>query len=239
MTAGFFILPPMNTQQKEPVVHAELLAINSIFATIQGEGPFAGEPAIFVRLAGCNLQCPACDTEYTRRNLYAASVILTTVSSLLPRRVSRKKPLVVITGGEPFRQSALRDLVETLLCASYRVQIETNGTIGIADFPYKYITLVCSPKTPKINREILMNADAFKYVLQAGHVAEDGLPSDTMGTSWAVARPAPINPAEIFVQPLDEQNEEKNKLNMQAAVESSMIFGHRLCIQTHKIANLP
>ena len=43
------------------------LQVNSIFYTIQGEGPFAGRPAIFIRLAGCNLQCPGCDTEYTKR----------------------------------------------------------------------------------------------------------------------------------------------------------------------------
>ena len=58
-----------NTQPAEKQVKSSglILAINSIFYTIQGEGPFAGSPAVFVRLAGCNLQCPMCDTEYTSR----------------------------------------------------------------------------------------------------------------------------------------------------------------------------
>src|SRR3954467_9071958 len=41
------------------------LSIHSIFYTLQGEGPYSGCPAVFMRLAGCNLQCPGCDTDYT------------------------------------------------------------------------------------------------------------------------------------------------------------------------------
>lgn len=228
----------LNTQTPEKVITEELLLVNSIFPTIQGEGPFAGEPAVFIRLSGCNIQCPHCDTEYTKRYHASTDYIVTSCSTMKARRTSRKKPLIVITGGEPFRQHALKDLVEGLLCLNYRVQIETNGTLSIDNFPYKYVTLVCSPKTPKINREILLNADAFKYVVQAGQIDEDGLPMTTMGLHRP-ARPAPINSAEIFVQPLDEQDEEKNKANMKAAVESCIAFNYRLCIQTHKIANLP
>ena len=57
----------MNQQapEKQQLRGDGLLAVHSIFYTIQGEGPFAGETAVFVRLAGCNLQCPLCDTDYT------------------------------------------------------------------------------------------------------------------------------------------------------------------------------
>ena len=54
-----------------------LLSLHSIFHTIQGEGPFCGTPSVFVRLAGCNLQCPACDTDYTQgRRAASAQEIL-------------------------------------------------------------------------------------------------------------------------------------------------------------------
>ena len=46
---------------------ADVLEVHSIFYTLQGEGPFCGSPAIFIRLAGCNLQCPGCDTDYTSK----------------------------------------------------------------------------------------------------------------------------------------------------------------------------
>ena len=49
-------------EKREPSYEGTL-QVHSIFKTIQGEGPFCGTPCVFVRLAGCNLQCPACDTD--------------------------------------------------------------------------------------------------------------------------------------------------------------------------------
>jgi 7-carboxy-7-deazaguanine synthase len=108
-----------------------LLDVHSIFYTIQGEGPFSGFPAVFIRLAGCNLQCPHCDTEYTQgRRLAYPEVVAEYVSTL-----SQPRGLVVITGGEPFRQN----LTKLLQCLSdYRllVQIESNGTLPPSKFQY-------------------------------------------------------------------------------------------------------
>jgi len=58
----------INQQKPEPRAKGDgsILDFHSMFFTIQGEGPFAGHRSIFVRLAGCNLQCPGCDTEYTQ-----------------------------------------------------------------------------------------------------------------------------------------------------------------------------
>ncbi|MEG7364337.1 7-carboxy-7-deazaguanine synthase QueE, partial [Pseudomonas citronellolis] len=80
-----------------------LLSLHSIFHTIQGEGPFCGTPSVFVRLAGCNLQCPACDTDYTQgRRAASVQEILDKVQEY------QSSGLVVITGGEPFRQDITR-----------------------------------------------------------------------------------------------------------------------------------
>ena len=51
-----------NTQEPEKIDRDRHLDVHSIFHTIQGEGPYCGHPAVFIRLAGCNLQCPGCDT---------------------------------------------------------------------------------------------------------------------------------------------------------------------------------
>src|SRR5262245_30518232 len=91
------------TKEKSEASYGSALYVNSIFQTIQGEGPLSGERAIFLRLAGCNLQCPLCDTEYTKRNEWS---IETVVDKIIENQFpeNRHNQLVVITGGEPFRQ---------------------------------------------------------------------------------------------------------------------------------------
>lgn len=232
----------MNTQPTERrFQHPEgALQLHHCFPTIQGEGPFAGTPAIFVRLAGCNLQCPACDTDYTsQRHAVMPSEILSDIEQWVPE-ARRKRQLVVITGGEPFRQN-LVPLVTMLYHRGYRAQIETNGTLYVPGFPFDLCTVVCSPKTPRIDAITAKHVNAFKYVVQVGFVdPSDGLPFATLGQldQKSVARPPVGSLAEIYVQPLDEQDVEKNRANTALAVQSCLTFGYRLCIQTHKLANL-
>src|SRR4051812_43477144 len=101
--------------------HGNTLEVIQVFDTWQGEGPFAGTPAVFIRLAGCNLQCSFCDTLYTglTRQVVQIYTLLAQVQSF------RKKGLVVLTGGEPFRQN-IGPLCRTLITHGYFVQIETN-----------------------------------------------------------------------------------------------------------------
>lgn len=234
-----FLRMKTNKQEKEkPFAHPQgALHVHSIFPTIQGEGPFAGSPAIFVRLAGCNLQCTFCDTDYTSTRQTLAPTEISYLIRQLRRADSRA--LVVITGGEPFRQN-LEPLTTLLLGLGYRVQIETNGTLfQPLD---ERIVIVCSPKTGRINYDMSKRANAFKYVVQAGFIdPADGLPTSTLGqeTQTSVAKPPVGSAAEIFVQPLDEQDINKNAANTQAALDSCLKFGHRLCIQTHKLVNVP
>lgn len=234
----------MNTQPTESkFIHPQgALQLHHCFPTIQGEGPFAGTPAIFVRLAGCNLQCPACDTDYTsKRQTVSPHEIISDVERWVPEK-RRHRQLVVITGGEPFRQN-IKPLVIALYERGYRAQIETNGTLFPegGEFPVELCTIVCSPKTGKINASLARYVAAFKYVVQAGFVhPADGLPISTLGQikQTEVARPPVGSLAEIYVQPLDEQDVDKNRANTEAAVQSCLTFGYRLCIQTHKLANL-
>lgn len=234
-----------NTQQSQkPSYRADgLLEIFKIFLTIQGEGPFSGQRAIFVRLGGCNLQCPACDTDYTPQldsRLVAPSSIVEEIEKILSDRcIEKENHLVVITGGEPFRQN-LFFLVDLLLAQSFTVQIETNGTL-YQPLPYDYITVVCSPKTGSINQHLAPHIGALKYVLTAGDIAEDdGLPNHALEhpAMPRLARPNEDFDGFIYVQPADERDEEKNQNNLQAALQSVMKFGYILCLQTHKIVNM-
>ena len=213
------------------------LLLHSAFPTIQGEGPFCGERALFFRLADCNLRCPGCDTEYTsaRKNISPAYLV-DYARSLMPVEGA----LVVITGGEPMRQN-IAPAVLALLDAGYRVQIETNGVLMAPDFPalHPRCFIVVSPKTSSIHAEILQHADAFKYVLRAEDVdSADGLPTKALGHSATprVARPRPG--ARVYVQPMDERDPVANALNLDACIRSTMAHGYTLQIQVHKIINM-
>ncbi len=234
----------MNTQPilKQSLSHDGSLSVHSIFRTIQGEGPFAGSPAIFVRLHGCNLQCPLCDTDYTVNPLTTISAFKLTTAVI---KVLGEVTLVVITGGEPFRQN-LTPFVKGLLGLGVRVQVETNGTLflprgngGDPGFPYGKVTIVCSPKTGKVNKYLAPHIDAYKYVLSAGSVDRiDGLPLRALEHSAHNKVAKPHGGVPVYVQPADEGDEEINKRNLEAAIDSCMVFGYTLCIQIHKIIGM-
>jgi 7-carboxy-7-deazaguanine synthase len=218
----------------------DAIRVHSIFKTIQGEGPFSGDRALFIRLWGCNLRCPGCDTEYTSKSTsYTAASLVEHVTSLgWPRGA-----LIVITGGEPFRQNVI-PAIAGLLFENWPVQVETNGVmapprISELDVWGSAFTIVVSPKTSHINDAIASRARAFKYVLRAGDVAHDGLPVHALGhaASPYVARPRPG--ALVFVQPMDEDDHTANEANLHATTASCIEHGYRLQIQLHKYIDVP
>lgn len=212
------------------------LFLHHVFATIQGEGPYVGVPAVFVRLSGCNLQCPACDTDYSSRGDLVTPAELV---ALIDKERTGTSNLVVITGGEPFRQN-LAPLVDLLLDLGYRVQIETNGTLFVPGLRYDEVTIVCSPKTGRLNQTLLPHIDAFKYVVSADSIGEDGLPIRALDHSAfpVVARPPVGFKGRIYVQPMDAQNATENRRNLDAAIRSCLQFGYTLCLQIHKIIGM-
>lgn len=239
MTDKVFNIQPIEKMVDED---GKSLDVHSIFPTIQGEGPFAGQPAVFIRLAGCNLQCPLCDTEYTAgRQRLSVPVIFDTVLDHAPPGGYR--PLIVLTGGEPFRQN-IQPLVQFLLDKGYRVQIETNGSL-FRPLPYgnPALTVVCSPKSGKLNSDLLFHIKAFKYVAKSGDIdIYDGLPIHALDhpVGKKVARPPFGFPrTSVYLQPVDVQDVAENQIHLRAVVASVRNFGYTLCLQTHKIINVP
>ena len=211
------------------------LDVHSIFFTIQGEGPYTGYPAVFIRLAGCNLQCPGCDTEYTtgRETLTVQEII-----ARVERTYSHTKnlrPLIVITGGEPFRQNLA--VLCRMLTRWYRVQIETNGTLGI-DNPdaFQNVDIVCSPKAGKVHYSIVAHADWYKYVLHHESVCpNDGLPILALNHSASPKVFRPPLGATVYLQPMDCKDPVVNKLNQEAVLRSCLQYGYILQLQVHKL----
>lgn len=224
--------------EKQDLLSATHLQVNSIFQTIQGEGPFTGHPAIFIRLAGCNLQCPKCDTEYTKRNLLQYDDIVKSAIGLATE--GRNINLIVITGGEPLRQ-AIGRLVNELLSKDFKVQIETNGTLFVPSIMYRHpnLTIVCSPKTGKVNENLEPYIKAFKYVLSADdYDLNDGLPNHALEHSCKKLYRPKNKKVPVYLQPIDSKNVEKYKVDLQACIQNCQKFGYILGTQLHKSINV-
>ena len=111
-----------------------------IFASLQGEGPSAGQPVAFVRLSRCNLACTWCDTAYTwhfegdnrphrsgETFERKANQVTLEVADVAERILALSQRRLVVTGGEPLLQgAALAELAEALPDIAF--EIETNGT---------------------------------------------------------------------------------------------------------------
>ncbi len=129
-----------------------------IYKSVQGESSFTGRPCIFVRLAGCNLRCSWCDSEYTFTGGYQASddEIIAEIERLAPVR------LVEFTGGEPLLQArALIPLMQRLLAQGYELMIETSGERPLDDVPrevHKIVDVKC-PGSGEAGRFRMANLD--------------------------------------------------------------------------------
>jgi len=115
--------------------------INKIFWSAQGEGLNSGVSSIFIRLAGCSLRCPYCDTRGAWRGgrEMAPAEIAVAVAAL---QAACPGARLVITGGEPLEQD-LKELVRVLRRQRYFVAVETNG-LHFQDLPFDWWTV--SPK---------------------------------------------------------------------------------------------
>jgi 7-carboxy-7-deazaguanine synthase len=114
-----------------------------IYKSVQGESSFAGRPCIFVRLAGCNLRCSWCDSEYTFKGGYRLTEdeVVAEVEKLAPVR------LVEFTGGEPMLQEReLVPMMRRLLASGFELMIETSGERPLGSVPaevHKIVDVKC------------------------------------------------------------------------------------------------
>ena len=170
--------------------------VNELFYSLQGEGRWAGRPAVFVRFSGCNLRCPFCDTDYRHFHEMDAAAIVAAVGEYLA-------DYVILTGGEPSLYVDAQ-LIDMLHDAGKTVAIETNGTRMLPE-NIDWITL--SPKDGYVdNSEVVLKyADEIKIVFDAEHME-------------AMERYAGFAAKYYYLQPCDAGDEERNKVITAAAV---------------------
>jgi organic radical activating enzyme len=130
--------------------------ISDTFYSIQGEGVWTGTPMFFIRLAGCNVNCAWCDTDY---NIHCQK----TEQELVQEAKQYKTKRVVITGGEPMLQM-VEALVTELHKEGFKVHLETNGTVPVPADCFDWVAV--SPKSPlhKLSPAAFSSADEIKFV---------------------------------------------------------------------------
>jgi organic radical activating enzyme len=134
-----------------------MLQLAEIFYSVQGEGAWAGTPAVFVRLAGCNLACAFCDTDYALKFVASIDDVVARV-----RAEGGDCPMVILTGGEPLLQHETPTLIAALRADGRRVHIESNGTIDVALPDDVWLTV--SPKE-RLHPAMARRADEAKLIV--------------------------------------------------------------------------
>lgn len=218
--------------------------INEIFQTIQGEGVFTGLPAIFVRLQGCPVGCPWCDTRHTwvvdpAREVGVQAVLDCSNESDGWSKMSTEQILasfqqlgyqarhVVITGGEPCLYD-LQDLSTALIAAGYQVQIETSGTSEIQTHERTWVTV-----SPKINMKggLPVLVSALERANEIKHPIATERHVEELDALLATARLR--DDVVIALQPISQKPRAT-----QLAMATCIARNWRLSIQTHKYLDI-
>ena len=186
------------------------MRVNETFLSLQGEGHFTGTPAFFLRLAGCNLACPFCDTNHQSYKEMSEEEIALEACRHKPRHI-------VITGGEPALQLT-QSLVDKLHEAGFFIQVETNGTLPLPE-GIDWVTV--SPKeTP-----ILKRVDELKVLFKGD------------GTDLSIADQ--IQAKEYRLQPLDTGDEMRNRIILRDTIAYVLEHPKwSLSLQTHKMLGI-
>lgn len=182
-----------------------------IFESLQGEGRNTGRPCIFIRFAGCNLKCPWCDTDVTKRFSASAEDILRELRSF-------KAKSVILTGGEPTLVKEMPELIAALREKGYWIAVETNGTLAV-DWLSFVDYVACSPKRGA--PLVLTAANEVRVV------AEDEATVD-----FCRALRTQIAADDYYVSPCDHDG----KIDFATAkAVLSQLDGWSLSVQLHKI----
>ena len=191
------------------------MRVNEIFHSLQGEGYNTGKSAVFVRLSGCNLQCPFCDTDHDTFHEMSEDQIAEEVSQYPAN-------LVVITGGEPAIQLT-ETLIDKLHAIGKTVAVETNGTLPL---PSNLDWITVSPKEDFVGitgRVAISRADEVKVIFDGEHPVSD----------FGIAA------LHYFVQPCDTGDEAKNGIITKKCVEFVKQNPRwQLSLQIHKLLNI-
>ena len=217
-----------------------MLFINEIFSSIQGEGFYTGTPSVFVRMQGCKVHCPWCDTKHTWKLGFDNQVPISfafekqdaprwascTENELIEEITKRYPKIkhVVFTGGEPLLFD-LTNVCLTLIDLGYSVQFETSGTVPLPIKLLGKVWFTVSPKVDmpggqKIVSQAINGANEIKSVIGSNNDVE---------TLQSLLKNVSTVDKLIYLQPLS-LGEKATALCVKTALDT----GYRVSLQIHK-----
>jgi 7-carboxy-7-deazaguanine synthase len=225
---------------------ADSLYVTSMFFTLQGEGPYAGLPALFIRLAKCNLDCSFCDTffddgdwmtfDQIESKMYAAindywnNQGKTSPTWAVNGMNDYPGVVLVMTGGEPLLQDNISAFMSRQLQHFKAVQVESNG-IPVTDVP-QGVTLVCSPKCMEKegravkyfapSKTILDRADCLKFVMSS----DPDSPYNNV-PEWAHDWKRNNPTKEVYCSPMNVYNSFPQKIKLLRAEKGTITMAER------------
>jgi len=225
---------------------ADSLYVTSMFFTLQGEGPYAGLPALFIRLAKCNLDCSFCDTffddgdwmtfDQIESKMYAAindywnNQGKTSPTWAVNGMNDYPGVVLVMTGGEPLLQDNISPFMAEQLKHFRAVQVESNG-IPVTDVPLG-VTLVCSPKCMEKegravkyfapSKTILDRADCLKFVMSS----DSDSPYNNV-PEWAHEWKRNNPTKEVYCSPMNVYNSFPQKIKLLRAEKGTITMAER------------
>jgi len=210
------------------------MVVNEIFHSLQGEGLLAGTPSVFIRLAGCPLQCEWCDTKYAWDANEGEEL---SIPEIVNKIVQWPCRYVVITGGEPMVNPQLSDLARALKERNKHITIETAGIKFVAGLVCDLMSV--SPKLSNSGQKIKTTPDPFfsirqlirRYPYQLKFVVDS--PDDLPEIQQAVEQIGGIPDEKVILMPQAKKRDEliaKSPMVAQLCRETGYVFCQRLHI---------
>ena len=206
--------------KEEHLSDGSVLPVVEHFFSVQGEGHHSGTPVMFVRLGGCDVGCPWCDTKESWDASWHPEWRVDDLVAELEKEAVRT---VVITGGEPTTHP-LRPLTDALKGAGASVHLETSGAYPLSG---RFDWICLSPKRFSPPQEpYYALADELKIVV---HNERD--------LRWAEEEAEKVRAdCKLFLQPQWGRVEQSNELILSYIRRNPE---WRISVQTHKYLDLP
>lgn len=207
-----------------PAPALPVLPVVETFHSLQGEGLHAGRSAFFIRLAGCDVGCPWCDTKHSWPEAAHPRRPLGELAAEARDAAAAGAAFVVITGGEPLQQP-LDGLCAALAPVGLPLHLETSG-VGELSGRFDWITLSPKPHRPPA-AEVLARCDELKVVVTS---AADLAFAEAMAAEAGRLRPPAAPGPALLLQPAWDEP---------AAQELAVVYvrahpAWRLSLQSHK-----
>lgn len=210
------------------------MRVAEIFESINGEGPLAGQRALFVRFAGCNICCSYCDTAWANAPDYAGCEM--SVDEVVREIENAQIRNITITGGEPLLQEDMPQLLRALADKeTHLIEIETNGTVDLTPFCdiAECISFTMDYKLPGSGMEDAMCMENFRLLKKGDSVKfVVGSAEDLARAGEVIANEDLQGRCHIFLSPVYSAIDPEEIV---AFMKTNRLDGVNLGLQLHKI----